>query len=140
MSSMEAHTVAELFVYNFVVLELLIICTLTRATILNPTCSVKLLGVLKTRSTPYHPQFDGLVEQFNHTLLNMLSIAAQDRERDWDLQLPLIMMAYRTSIQESIGATPFSLMFGREAHLPNDVMFGMPPGEESVSPSHYASS
>jgi len=63
----------------------------------------------------------------------MLSIAAQDRERDWDLQLPLLMMAYRTSVQESTGAT-----FGREARLPIDVMFGLPPGEESVSPSHYA--
>ena len=28
-------------------------------------------------------------------------------------------------------------MFGREARLPIDVMFGLPP-EESVSPSHYA--
>ena len=36
MSNMEAHTVAELFVYNFAVSELLIICTLTRAAILNP--------------------------------------------------------------------------------------------------------
>ena len=65
-------------------------------------------------------------------------MAAQDQEHDWDLQLPLIMMAYHTSVQESTGATPFSLMFGSEAHLPIDVMFGMPPGEESVSPSHYA--
>ena len=80
----------------------------------------KLLGVSKTRTTPYHPQSDGLVERFNHTLLNMLSIAAQ---RDWDVQLPLIMIAYRTSVQESTGATPFSLMFGREAHLPIDVWY-----------------
>ena len=60
----------------------------------------------------------------------MLSIATQDQERDWDLQLPLIMMAYCTSIQEGTGATPCSLMFGREAHLLIDVMFGMPPGED----------
>ena len=36
----------------------------------------------------YHPQSDRLVERFNHTLLNMLSIGAQDQERDWNLQLP----------------------------------------------------
>ena len=142
MSNMEAHTVAELFVYNFV-------CRFGapdylhtdqgrnfESILLSEIC--KLLGVVKTRTTPYHPQSDGLVERFNHTLLNMLSIAAQDRECDWDLQLPLLMMAYRTSVQESTGATPFSLMFGREARLPIDVMFGLPPGEESVSPSHYA--
>ena len=71
-------------------------------------------------------------------LLNMLSIAAQDLERDWDLQLPLLMMAYRTSVQESTGTTPFSLMFGREARFPIDVMFCLPPAEEPVSPIHYA--
>ena len=131
MSNMEAHTVAELFVYNFV-------CRFGapdylhtdqdrnfESNLFREIC--KLLGVLKNRTTPYHPQSDELVQWFNHTLLNM---AAQDRECDWDLQLPLIMMAYRTSIQESTGATPFSFMFGREAHLPIDVMFGMPPGEE----------
>ena len=39
MLNIEAHTVTE--PYKFVILELLIICTMTRATILNPTCLVK---------------------------------------------------------------------------------------------------
>jgi len=106
------------------------------STLMSEIC--KLLGIIKTRTTPYHPQSDGLVERFNHTLLTMLSIVAKDREQDWDLHLPLVMMAYRTSVQESTGATPFSLMFGREARLPIDVMFGPPPGEESTSSSQYA--
>jgi len=98
----------------------------------------KLLGIIKTRRTPYRPQWNGLVERFNHALLTMLSIIAKDRKQDWDLHLPLVMMAYQTSIQESTGATSFSLMFGREARLPIDVMFGPPPGEELTSSSQYA--
>ena len=142
MPNMEASTVASLFVHNFV-------CRFGapdflhtdqgrnfESTLMSEIC--KLLGVIKTRTTPYHPQSDGLVERFNHTLLNMLSIVAKDQEQDWDLHLPLVMMAYRTSVQESTGATPFSLMFGREARLPIDVMFGPPPGEESTSSSQYA--
>jgi len=36
----------------------------------------KLLCIHKTRTTPYHPQCDGLVERFNHTMLNMLGACA----------------------------------------------------------------
>ena len=32
----------------------------------------KLLGVRKTRTTPYNPKSDGMVERFNRTLLGML--------------------------------------------------------------------
>ena len=33
---------------------------------------VKLLGIHQTNTTEYHPQTDGLVEQFNRTLTTML--------------------------------------------------------------------
>ena len=36
------------------------------------------------------------------------------------------MLAYRTSVQETTGATPFSLIFGRSAHLPIDIEFNLP--------------
>ena len=98
----------------------------------------KLLGIKKTRTTPYHPQSDGMVESFNRTLLNMLGIACNDLQETWDVQLPFLMMAYCTSVQESTGKTPFSLMFGREARLPVDIMFGRTP-DQSKSVNEYAS-
>ena len=85
-----------------------------------------MLGIRKTRTTPYHPQSDGMVERFNRTLLNMLSIAVGENEKSWDLQLPFILLAYRTSVHDTTGASPFELMYGREVRLPEDVMFALP--------------
>ena len=77
----------------------------------------RLMGIVKTRTTPYHPQSDGMIERFNRTLLSMLRMAAVDDETNWDLRIPCLMLAYRTSIHEATKHTPFSLMFGREVQL-----------------------
>ena len=84
----------------------------------------KLLGIAKTRTTPYHPQSDGLVERLNRTLLNMLSTAVTDQQEAWEDHLQSMCMAYNTSVQSTTGYTPFFLMFGRQARLPVDLMYG----------------
>ena len=84
----------------------------------------KLLNINKTRTTPYHPQCDGLVERFNRTLLNMLATCAKDHPFEWEDYIRKVCMAYNSSIQSSTGYTPFYLMFGRQARLPIDVLYG----------------
>ena len=59
------------------------------------------LGVHKTRTTPLHPQSDGLVERFNRTLATQLAILTSQHQRDWDRHLPLVLWSYRTAVQES---------------------------------------
>jgi len=44
----------------------------------------KILQIKKTRTTPYHPQCDGLVERFNCTLLSMLTTSTEKHPFDWD--------------------------------------------------------
>ncbi|KAK5826634.1 hypothetical protein PVK06_021560 [Gossypium arboreum] len=41
--------------------------------------------------------------------------------KDWHEKLPFTLYAYRTSVKTSIGATPFSLVYGMEAILPIEV-------------------
>ncbi|KAJ8381341.1 hypothetical protein SKAU_G00021190 [Synaphobranchus kaupii] len=93
----------------------------------------KRLGVTKTRTTPLHPQSDGLVERFNRTLATQLAILASQHQRDWDRHLPLVLWAYRSAVQESSQLTPAALMFGRELRTPVDLVFGAPPEPEEPS-------
>lgn len=88
------------------------------------------LGVRKTRTTPLHPQSDGLVERFNRTLATQLAILTSRHQKDWDQHLPLVLWAYRTAVQESSQCTPATLMFGRELRTPVDLVFGPPPEPE----------
>uniref|UniRef100_A0A8C9VS90 Gypsy retrotransposon integrase-like protein 1 n=1 Tax=Scleropages formosus TaxID=113540 RepID=A0A8C9VS90_SCLFO len=88
------------------------------------------LGVRKTRTTPLHPQSDGLVERFNRTLTTQLSVLTSRHQRDWDRHLPLVLWACRSAVQESTGCTPALLMFGRELRTPVDLAFGSPPEPE----------
>ena len=79
------------------------------------------LQLKKVNTTAYHPQTDGLVERFNHTLVSMIGTYVKDHQKDWDLYIPYVLFAYRTSIQETTKETPFYLMYGRDAKLPIDI-------------------
>ncbi|MES9882105.1 MAG: reverse transcriptase domain-containing protein [Sedimenticola sp.] len=83
-----------------------------------------LLDIKKTRTTPYHPASDGLVERLNRTLVQMLRTVVNDDQKDWDKKLPKVLLAYRSSVHSTTKFTPHFLMFGREVQLPVDVMFG----------------
>ena len=84
----------------------------------------KILGIEKTRTTPYHPQSDGMVERANRTIENMLSAFVSENQKDWDEYLPLLMLAYRSSIHEATGVSPCEMMFGRHISLPIDLLLG----------------
>ena len=50
----------------------------------------------------------------------MLSSFVEKSQRDWDVLLPYMLFAYRTSVHESTKDTPFFLMFGRDPITPLD--------------------
>ncbi|KFD60141.1 hypothetical protein M514_27669 [Trichuris suis] len=94
----------------------------------------ELFGIEKTRTTPYHPQSNGLVERFNRTLLDVLRALVSETPGNWDSALPLATMAYNTSVHEATGVTPYFALFGREARVPVDIQYGLPkPRPEHIS-------
>ena len=98
----------------------------------------RILEIDKTRTTPLRPQSDGMVERFNRILEAMLSKFAGENQKDWDQYLPLLMMAYRSSVHESTGFTPNEMMFGREVLLPLDLVIGRAEPSGGSSETEYA--
>ena len=47
-----------------------------------------------------------------------------ETSRDWSEKLPFALWAYRTSFCTSIGATPYSLVYGMEAVLLVEIEMG----------------
>ncbi len=70
----------------------------------------RMLHIHPIRTTPYHPQTDGLVERFNKTLKSMLRKAAISEGKDWDKMVPYLLFAYREVEQSSTGFSPFELV------------------------------
>ncbi|CAC5397200.1 unnamed protein product [Mytilus coruscus] len=63
------------------------------------------LHIDKTRNSPFHPQSSGLVERLNRTIEDMISKFVSKHQKDWDQYLPYLMMAYRSSVHETLGET-----------------------------------
>lgn len=78
----------------------------------------KLLGIRSMWTTPYHPQTNGLTEQFNQALKQMLRKVVNDTGSDWDQWLPYHFFVYREDPQNSTGFFPFELLYGHEVRVP----------------------
>ena len=100
---------------------------------------MKLVGTAKINTSGYHPQCDGLVEKFNGTLTNMLSKSATKYRCDWDTHLPYLLFAYRVAVQESTQASPFYLLYGREARIPTESALTQPRTPYQVEFPDYCS-
>ena len=70
------------------------------------------LGIKQYRSSAYHPKSQGALERFHQTLKNMIRSYCFDTEKDWGEGIHLLLFAARESVQESLGFSPFELVFG----------------------------
>ncbi|KAK8664395.1 hypothetical protein V6N13_084187 [Hibiscus sabdariffa] len=72
------------------------------------------------RSVTYRPKMNGAVEAANKNIKRIVA-KMTTTYRDWHEKLPFALLAYRTSVRTSTGATPYSLVYGTEAVLPIEV-------------------
>ena len=89
-----------------------------------------LINTEKIFTSGYRPQTNGLVERFNGTLAQSLSMYVSSNQKDWDEHLNSVLFAYRVSPSEVTGESPFYMLYGREPLLPMDTAL-LPPREMS---------
>ena len=87
----------------------------------------ELLGIHKTRTTPFNPSSNGMVERTNRTLKSLLrAMAGKHFLTTWDTKLPLAMCALNNVIHSTTGFSPFRLQVAgnEDMLLPSDIIFG----------------
>ena len=89
----------------------------------------RLLSVQQSTTSPYHA--NGVVENFNKMIKNMLKKVAAERPKDWHRYLTPLMFAVRDTPQDSTGFTPFELLYlyGRSVRTPMTILKELWTGE-----------
>lgn len=97
----------------------------------------RLLGIERSKISPYHPEGNSKCERMMRTVIDMLSKYLNENHDEWDLHIPLLMMGYRSQVHSSLGYSPYFLMFAREPRLPADVSFAAPQARRNRTVAQY---
>lgn len=80
------------------------------------------LGIQQYFASAYHPQSQGALERFHQTFKSMLRKFRMESGRNWEEGVPLMLFASGESVQDTLGFSPFQLVFGHEVRGPLAVL------------------
>lgn len=81
-----------------------------------------LTSISHLTTTPYHAQCNGLVERYNGTLKMMLKKMCEEQPTQWDRYISPLLFAYREAKQESLGFSPFEIIYGKSVRGPLTIL------------------
>ena len=95
---------------------------------------VALLSTRHIKITAQNPASNGQVENQMRTIKDMLKSFINEFQDDWDKYLAVVAHAYRTTINEATGYSPYYLLHGREAPQPAEHFIQLvPPGRTATT-------
>ena len=80
------------------------------------------LDINRLKTTPYHPQCDGISERFVQTLKQMITSFVDENHSNWDQLLNKLTYAYNSSVHSATKQSPFQMQFGRKPKIPLDLI------------------
>ena len=70
----------------------------------------------------YYPQGNGLAESTNKNLIRIIKKTIIENQRSWNLELPNALWADRVTPKNSLGVSPYTLVYGKEVVLPPNIL------------------
>ena len=74
-------------------------------------------GIVRNRTTSYHPQSNGMVEPFHRQL--KASIMAHESLNPWTTTLPAVLLGARSAVKELLGRSAAEMIFGTTLYQVN---------------------
>ena len=87
-------------------------------------------GIKHVFATPYHPESQGILERFHLTLKNALTKYCYENSSNWDVNIPYVLFAVRSAPSETLGFTPFEMVYGHNVRGPLEVIREQWEGED----------
>ena len=82
----------------------------------------KSIGTKIAFASVYHPESNGAVERANKVIFSAISRTLFSlRKVKWVEELPKVVWSHNTTASRTIGFTPFKLLYGEEAMLPEEI-------------------
>ena len=100
------------------------------STVIAELCS--LLGIQKSKMTPYCPQSNGKVERMYQTLIRMIGKLPDQKKVNMPAHLPEVIQAYNSAQSSIMGYSSHYLMFGQRPKFPIDLYFPTLRGETKI--------
>ena len=98
------------------------------------------LGIIRTTTTAYHPQGNGMCERANRSLKQALTCLLLEYGTGWFKALPFALWCMRSAIHRVTGCEPYQLLFARNMRTPYDFYRSEPNARVSDAPKNVTAS